>query len=306
MPGRPLILQATPLPDHAEAGLREQFEVLVAPMPSEERLEFARRYGAGVRGIATTGKGPVNAALLALLPDLEIIASFSAGLDGIDLTAAAARGIVVTNTSEVLADDVADVALWLTIGLARRLPEADNWLRAGNWAQGAFPLARSMRGMRVGILGLGRIGGALAARLELLGAELAYHGRRSQPDRPWRFEPDLEVLAGWAEVLVVACPGGAATRHLVSARILDRLGPQGFLVNISRGSVVDQDALIVSLAAGNLAGAGLDVFAAEPSVPRAMLESPRTILLPHLASGTLSTRVGMGRAMIAELIGHLC
>lgn len=260
--------------------------------------------GRQIRAIATTGKGPVSGDLIERLPNLEIIASYSAGLDGIDTGTAERRGVKVANTSHILCDDVADIALWLVIGVARRLLAADRYIRVGAWPGGAFPLTRSMRGLKVGILGLGHIGQAVAQRLTSCGAEVGYHNRSSKLGVSYPYFDQLVSMARWCDGLVVCCPGGAKTHHLVDRDILRAVGPEGFVVNIARGSIVDEAALIRCLEEGDICAAGLDVFANEPEVPERLRQDDRVILLPHLGSGTLSTRIEMGRAMVGALLDH--
>ncbi|WEX12264.1 NAD(P)-dependent oxidoreductase [Chelativorans sp. AA-79] len=210
----------------------------------------------------------------------------------------------MTNTSHVLADDVADLALWLTMGLVRRLCEADRFVREGARQNTSFPLTRSMRGLKTGILGLGHIGAALAARLELLGGEIGYHGRRRKPQVSYRYFDDLERMAEWCHVLAVSCPATKETENLVGVGVLRALGGSGILINIARGSVVEEQALVSALGDFLIGGAGLDVFANEPHVPDLLAEHPRVITLPHIGSATIETRHAMGQAMIGALRSH--
>lgn len=258
---------------------------------------------AQVRGMAvSTLAGPVGETLFARLPALEIVANFGVGYDNIDVAAALARGITVTNTPGVLDEEVADLALGLLLATLRRLPQADRFVRDGRWEAGAFPLSPSLRGRRVGIVGLGGIGKAIARRLQGFAVEIAYHGRHRQDgvDFPWY--PDVVALAQACDVLVVIVPGGAATRHLIDARVLSALGPQGVLINVSRGTVVDEDALIAALQTGTILAAGLDVFAREPQVPEALRAMDNVVLLPHLGSASEVTRAAMGQLMVDNLI----
>lgn len=255
-----------------------------------------------IRGIASFG--PVSGGLIERLPKLEIIANFGVGVDGIDLDAAHARGVVVTNAPEVLNDCVADTALALTLSVLRQFPQAEAYLRSGYWAtRGAYPLATSLGGKTMGILGLGRIGEAIAKRASACGMRIRYHNRRRK-DVPYPYDPDPVALAGNADVLVVVTPGGAQTRGLVGARVLDALGPSGYLVNIARGSVVDEPLLLRYLQEKRIAGAGLDVFADEPNVPPAFFALENAVLLPHVASATLETRAAMGNLVLENLRRH--
>ncbi|WP_059017203.1 2-hydroxyacid dehydrogenase [Mycobacterium sp. M26] len=245
---------------------------------------------------------PVDAELIASLPNLEAIVNFGAGVDAIDLAAARARGIAVSNTPDVLTDTVADIAVGLIIDTMRGLSAADRYVREGHWpAQDPFRYTRDVSGSRVGILGLGRIGAAIAARMVAFGCAIAYHNRRPVPGSAYRYAASAVELAGSVDVLVVATAGGPDTVRLVDRAVLEALGPNGFLVNIARGSVVDEDALVELLAGGGLAGAGLDVFAHEPHVPAALLEMDNAVLLPHVGSNTAHARTAMARLALRNL-----
>lgn len=299
-----LVLQATSLPDHAEHRLAESFCTVRLPAPGLAREQFLTRYAPEIRAIACTGEGPVTTELLAALPNLEIICAYTAGLDGIDTEAAAQRGIPVTNASHVLADDVADLALWLLLSSTRRLNAADRFVRDGNWLSSEFPLGRSTVGLKVGILGLGHIGKALAHRLEVMRADIAYCGRGRKLDVSYAYFPKLSAMAKWCEALVVCCPSSADTRNLVDAKVLGELGHNGYLVNISRGSVVNEPALVEAISTQSIAAAALDVFADEPRVPLALRSSNQTVLLPHIGSATSKTRERMTMSMVDALVSH--
>lgn len=259
----------------------------------------------GVRAVVTTGEKGASAALLDRLPALEIVACFGVGIDAIDRDACARRDIPITNTPDVLTEDVADMGLALMLAVMRRIPFGDRWVREGRWkCEGTMPLTTSPRGRTLGILGLGRIGKALARRAEVLGMKVVYHGRRRQADVAWPFYPDLVEMARRSDVLALCCPGGAATRGLVTAEVLEALGPEGFLVNVARGSVVDEPALVKALVEGRIAGAGLDVFADEPNVPEALLGLDNVVLEPHAASATVSTRDAMAQLVVDNLEAH--
>ncbi|MBF5088663.1 2-hydroxyacid dehydrogenase [Novosphingobium sp. NBM11] len=264
---------------------------------------FFAAHGARIRGIATTTLfGKVRADLIERLPALEIIASFGVGYDNVDVAAAVQAGAIVTNTPGVLVDETADLALGLLLATIRQIPQAERHLRAGLWPQERFRLSPSLRGRRVGILGLGAIGKAIARRLEGFGVEIAYHGRTRQPgvDYPWY--PDARALAQACDVLIVAAPGTAETDKMVDAAVLAALGPDGILVNIGRGSIVDEDALVAALANGTILAAGLDVYAHEPRVPEGLLAHPRSVLLPHVGSGSERTRAAMGALQVENLV----
>jgi hydroxypyruvate reductase len=260
--------------------------------------------GPRIRGIATTGGRGAEAKLIAALPALEIIACYGVGVDAIDLAAARARGIVVTNTPDVLTDDVADLGVALLLAASRRICQGDCHVRSGAWLKGDMALTRKFTGSKVGILGLGRIGQAIARRCAAFDCEIAWHGPHAKPNVPWRFVPSLVDLATESDFLVLSCPGGAATRNLVDRRVLDALGPQGILVNVSRGSVVDEAAVVAALAEGRLGGAALDVFVDEPRVPPALFAMDNVVLLPHVASATVETRGAMGDLVINNLRNH--
>jgi len=267
---------------------------------AQDRAAFLTPLKNTVRGIATFS-GKVDASLMAALPRLEIVASMSIGLDHVDLEAAKARRIRVTNTPDVLTDDVADLAIGLMIAVARRLMVADRFVRDGGWLKGPLPLQSKLGGTTLGVVGMGRIGQAIARRAVAMEMTVVYHNPRPKSDLPYRFYPDLVAMAADVEYLVVACPGGAATRHLVSARVIEALGPKGTVINIARGSVIDQAAMVLALAARKLAGAGLDVFEDEPRVPEALTKLDSVVLTPHVGSATQATRLAMGRLMLDNL-----
>ncbi|MGJ7915956.1 2-hydroxyacid dehydrogenase [Massilia sp. LXY-6] len=253
-----------------------------------------------VRGIITRSNCVVPPEVVASLPSLGIIATCGVGYDLIPLELAARRGVTVTNTPEVLNDAVAELCVGLLFALLRRIPQGDRFVRSGAWRQGAFPLAVSLAGKRVGIVGLGRIGKEVARRLEPFGVTLAYFGRADQ-HLAWRFEPDLRRLARDSDVLILCAPGGRATEHLVDAAVLDALGPNGYLVNIARGSVVHEDELIGALARGAIAGAALDVFDGEPDIDPRFFDLDNVVLAPHVGSATVETRQAMTRLALDNL-----
>ena len=250
-----------------------------------------------IRAIAASGDSTVSAALIKQLPALEIISVMGVGYDGVDVAAAKARGVMVTHTPDVLNDDVADLALGLMLSAARQLPAADRWVRDGHWPGGNMPLARKLSGARLGLVGMGRIGQAIAQRALGFGMSIAYTARSAKPALPYRYLPSAEALAAESDFLVLITPGGAGTRHLINAVVLAALGsssPQkGILINVARGSVVDEVALIDALERGVIAGAGLDVFEAEPQVPERLRALPQVVLSPHIGSATADTRQAM-------------
>lgn len=304
MTDRNPVLILCPLPAHLIARLEPVHDLhrLDLARSEAERRAVIARAGATCRAAVTSGKIGLAGVPLEELPALELLASYSAGYEGVDLPALDARGVALTTTSNALADDVADTALMLMLAARRDLRRADLHVRNGDWArQGMYPLQPAMKGARLGLVGAGRIGQAIARRAEALGMQTAYFGRRARPDVALRYEPDLVALAGWADLLVVAIAGGPDTRHLVDARVLAALGPQGTLVNIARGSIIDEAALIEALTRGTIANAGLDVFQNEPDPDPRLVALPNVTLYPHHASGTIQTRDAMGQAVAGSL-----
>ena len=255
-----------------------------------------------VRALAIgPGHYRTDASVMARFPNLEIVASFGVGYDNVDVRWAAAHGIVVTNTPDVLTEEVADTALGLLICTVRQLPQAERYVRAGGWLEKPFRLTASLRGRTLGILGLGRIGKAVARRAEAFGLKVVYHGRTVQEEIPYLFYPTVLGMARAADILMVVAPGGSDTRHLVNAEVLEALGPDGVLVNISRGSLVDDDALVAALRKGTILAAGLDVFTDEPRVPAGLTELENVVLLPHVGSASQATRDAMGQLVVDNL-----
>lgn len=289
-----LVQQGAFLPK-LEASLAAQYDVQHLPQAGAARDAFLAAHGKGIEAIATSARFGVDAATIAALPDLKVISSFGVGLDTLDLPAARARGIQVGFTPDVLNDCVADTAFALLMDVARRISVADRFVRRGDWLKGQFTPATKVSGKRLGILGLGRIGSAIAKRASGFDMEVKYHNRKPVEGSAYGYAASLKELAEWADFLVIASAGGAETRGLVSAEILDALGPQGYLINISRGTVIDEPALVRALAEKRLAGAGLDVFEREPHVPAELLALDNVVLLPHLASNTHETRAAMAQ-----------
>ncbi|MEP3667677.1 MAG: 2-hydroxyacid dehydrogenase, partial [Roseibium sp.] len=236
-------------------------------------------------------------------PNLEVISNFGVGYDSIDAVLCGQRGIMVTNTPDVLSDEVADTALGLMIMTVRELSAAERWLRAGNWKPGQnYPLTKAtLQGRTLGVFGLGRIGKAIATRAEAFGMTVHYHGRTKQEDVSYPYHATLKGLAEACDTLMVVAPGGASTRHMVNGEILEALGPTGILINVGRGTVVDEAALIHALRSGTILSAGLDVFEDEPSVPQALIEMENTVLLPHVASASVHTRDAMGQLVVDNM-----
>ena len=255
-----------------------------------------------VRGMAASTR--IDAGFIDALPKLEVIANFGVGYDAVDAAHAASRGVVVTNTPDVLTDEVADTTIGLLLNTLRELPRAERHLREGRWArEGNYPLTRlTLRGRKVGIYGLGRIGLAIARRLEGFGVDIAYHSRNRRDDVPYAYAPTLKELAESVDTLIVIVPGGAATEKAVDAEVLAALGADGVVINVGRGSTVDCDALVAALKDGTIAAAGLDVFPDEPNVPEALLALPNACLLPHVASASEHTRRAMADLVVDNLV----
>ena len=259
--------------------------------------------GAADWAVASTGHHfPIDAPFMRRFPRLEIVASFGVGYDHVDARTAAERGIIVTHTPGVLDDEVADTAMALVIMAARQLPQAERHLRAGEWLKGSFPLTASLRGRTMGILGLGRIGKAIAPRAKGFGLEVVYHGRRPQPGVPYRFYASLIDMAKACDILMIAAPGGPATRHIVNSEVLRALGPRGVLVNVARGTLVDERALIEALRAGTILAAGLDVYQNEPHALPELIALDNAVLLPHVGSASVETRRAMAECVVANLV----
>lgn len=293
----PILVAGTPFPS-VHRRLEETFDLY--QLGDEADPQIAAR----IRGVATSGHGPDHVGLIDRLPSLEIVAHFGVGYDSVDVAAAARRGVVVTNTPDVLTEEVADTAIGLLVMTVRELSAAERWLRAGRWvSEGPYPLTRgSLRGRRVGVVGLGRIGLAIARRIEAFGLPVAYHSRNPVPGVAYVYHPTLRGLAEAVDILIAIAPGGAATKHMIDAEVLSALGPEGFLINVGRGSVVDEAALADAVRSGRILGAGLDVFEDEPRVHPGLLDLDRVVLLPHVGSGSLHTRDAMGALQVDNLV----
>lgn len=258
-----------------------------------------------IRAIAGGGESVVSRTLMDQLPALEIVSIMGVGYDGVDITAALERRVPVTHTPGVLNDEVADLAIGLMLSVARRIPQADQYVRDGRWAKdGSMPLTRKVFGSRLGIVGLGRIGQAIASRAQAFGMSIAYTSRNAKPGSPYAFYPTAQALAAQVDFLIVITPGGDATRHLINADVLRALGPKGYLINVARGSVVNEAALIDALQNNLIAGAALDVFEIEPHVPEALWALDNVVLTPHIASATVQTRQAMANLAAANLKAH--
>ena len=254
-----------------------------------------------IRAIATAGHFPVNGALMQKLPKLEIVANFGVGYDSVDAKWAGEHGVVVTNTPDVLNEEVADTTLALLLQTVRQLPQSERYLRAGKWLEKPFPLSHTLRDRTIGIVGMGRIGKAIARRIEAFGVPIVYHSRRPAADVSYKHYPNLVAMARDADVLIVIVPGGAGTKNMINAEVLKALGPNGIFINVARGSVVDEPALIEALKSKTILSAGLDVFADEPRVPQELIAMDHVVLLPHVGSASHYTRRAMGQLLVDNL-----
>ena len=298
----PSVLQVGPLKPSLEKTLADNYGSHVLPDQHAEREAYLSSHGGDIIAVVTSGRTGVDAELMAALPNLGAVVNFGVGYDTTDVETAAARGIGVSNTPDVLTDCVADTAVGLMIDTLRQFSAADRYVRAGQWpVAGNYPLTRQVSNTRVGIIGLGRIGGAIAKRLTAFGCTISYHNRHRVEGSPYEYVTSPVELAGGVDVLIIAAAGGSGTKDLVGREVLDALGPNGYLINVARGSVVDQEALVAALSAGRLAGAGLDVFADEPNVPEALLSMDNVVVLPHVGSGTMQTRAAMEQLTLQNL-----
>ncbi len=299
------VLVPVPMMPSVLTALEAQFTVhklFDVPNPEAIFADVAPR----IRGVAARYGRQLDGAFIAQLPKLEIISSFGVGYDHVDADYAGAHGVVVTHTPGVLDDEVADTAMGLVLNAVRQLPQAERYLRAGHWPAANFPLTASLRGRTMGIVGLGRIGKAIAKRAEAFGLKIIYHGRRPQEDQSYLFYPTLLGLARACDILMVIVPGGGDTKHMINADVLDALGPNGILINLARGTVVDETALIKALEEKRILGAGLDVFEFEPQVPAALIAMDHVVLLPHVASASHATREAMGQLVVDNLVHFAC
>lgn len=296
---RPFLLTTGSVMDHVvERQLAEHFTLV----GGDDVDGAIAAHGPEIRAIATRGRLKVDEAMMARLPKLEIVSNFGVGYDTVDAAAAAKRGVVVTNTPEVLNEEVADLTLGLLLATVREIPQADRFLREGKWLKGAYPLGLTLRDRTVGIVGMGRIGKAIARRIEAFGLPIAYHTRTAQADLPYRHYGDLVALARDVDTLILILPGGPSTKHLINAQVLEALGPNGILINVARGTVVDEQALVAALKAGTIRAAGLDVFEDEPRVPAELIAMDNVVLLPHVGSSTHHTRTAMGQLVVDNIL----
>jgi lactate dehydrogenase-like 2-hydroxyacid dehydrogenase len=300
----PDVLQMMPVTPNIQAQAEEAF-ALRKLWEAADADAFVGAVGPEVRGILTNGIIGAGKALIDRLPKLEIVGVYGVGVDAVDLATARARGIRVTNTPDVLTIGVAELALALMLAVARRIAYNDRYVRAGRWPKEGDPvLANNLAGKRLGILGLGRIGHAVAKRAAAFDMQICYCGPHRKDDVDHQYVPDLVEMARAVDCLVVTCLGGPTTKGLVDRRVIEALGPQGWLINVARGSVIDEPALVEALVQGKLGAAGLDVFASEPDVPAALLAMDNVVLQPHQASATWETRDAMGQLVVDNLTAH--
>lgn len=299
---KPEIVVIAPLPPFFAKPLHEHF-IVHDLHGARDRRVFIDEVSPRVRAMVAFGGSQISAEQLGNFPHLEMVAVFGVGYDGIPVAACAEKKIKVTNTPDVLNDEVADTTLALTLMTLRQFAETQKFVERGDWLKGQYPLTRSLWGKTVGIIGLGRIGKAIADRLEAFKTTVVYHGRSKQ-DVDYQFYPSLVEMARDVDVLIAITPGGAGTKHLVNADVLSALGPDGYFINVARGSVCDEAALVAAIENKTIAGAGLDVFEGEPKVPESLFNRPNVVLFPHVASATLETRTAMGNLVIENLRLH--
>lgn len=302
---KPHILQVGPYPEWDQTPLDAAFHAHRL-YEAADKAAFLAEHGPKVRAIATRGELGANAALIAACPNLELISVYGVGYDAVDIAACKARGIRVTNTPDVLTNDVADLGVAMMLMQSRGMIGADQWVRDGSWAaKGGYPLQRKVWGRRAGILGLGRIGVEVGKRLAGFGMDIAYSARAPKPEgAAWDFIPDPVALAARSDFLFVTLAANAATRHIVNASVIEALGPEGMLINISRAANIEEEALLAALETKALGSAALDVFEGEPKLNPRFLALPNVLLQPHHASGTFETRKAMGQLLRDNLTAH--
>jgi lactate dehydrogenase-like 2-hydroxyacid dehydrogenase len=298
---KPELMIASPMMPMIEDQLERHFTV-ERLYKAADKEKLLADFGPKVKALGATPGGKVDAALMQKLPKLEIIGSFGVGYDSVDAKWAGEHGIVVTNTPDVLNEEVADTALGLLLATIRQLPQADAYLRQGKWLAKPFPLTVTLQDRTVGVVGMGRIGKAIAKRLEAFNAPVVYHSRNKADGVAYKHYPDLMAMARDVDVLIVITPGGAATKHLVNKDVLEALGPNGIVVNVARGSVIDEQALIAALRDKKILSAGLDVFEDEPRVPQALIDMEHVVLLPHVGSASVHCRNLMGQLVVDNLV----
>ncbi len=298
---KPDLLMTGPMMQTIQDQLAQRFTVHKL-WESADKEVFLRQLAPSVVAFASGSHVPCDPALMGRFPGLKIVSSFGVGYDHVDAAWAGQNGIVVTNTPDVLNEEVADTALGLLLCTMRQLPQTDRYLRAGKWLEKPYPLTGTLRDRKVGILGLGRIGKAIARRLEAFNLPVVYHGRSEQPDVPYRYYPSLVEMARDVNVLLIVAPGGAATNKIVNREVLEALGPDGIVINVGRGSVVDEAALVKALQDKTILSAGLDVFEDEPRVPAELIAMDHVVLFPHVGSASVYTRNAMAQLVVDNLV----
>ena len=298
---KPDLLMTGPMMQIIQDQLAQRFTVHKLWL-AEDKEAMLRQLAPSVSAIASGSHVPCDPALMGRFPGLKIVSSFGVGYDHVDAAWAGKNGIVVTNTQDVLNEEVADTALGLLLCTVRQFPQTDRYLRAGKWLEKPYPLTGTLRDRKVGILGLGRIGKAIAKRLEAFGVPVVYHGRTEQKDVDYRYYPSLVEMAKDVNVLLIVAPGGASTHRIVNAEVLKALGPDGILINVGRGSVVDEPALVEALKAKTILSAGLDVFEDEPRVPAELIGMDHVVLFPHVGSASVHTRNAMAQLVVDNLV----
>jgi D-3-phosphoglycerate dehydrogenase len=300
---KPEILLAGAYPEWDMVDLEAKY-VVHKLYEATDRDAFVKEIGGNIRAIATRGELGASAELMTSLPRLEVVSVYGVGTDAVNLAHARENGIRVTNTPDVLSDDVADLAIGLLLSAARLIPRGDAIVRSGQWGKTAMPLVTRVSGKRVGVVGMGRIGQAIARRAAGFDCEVRYFSRNAQTQLAYKHEADLVALADWAEFVIVIVPGGDATKNIINAEVLKALGPNGILVNVSRGSTVDEEALIGALQTRTIKAAGLDVFYNEPDIDKRFFGLDNVVLQPHHGSGTVETRKAMGQLVRDNLAAH--
>ncbi len=296
------LLMAGPMMPMIEERLSTTFNVHHFAKAAD-KTAFLDSMGPKIRAATTGGQAPVNAEMMKKMPKLEIVSNFGVGYDTVDVKYAGENGIIVTNTPDVLNEEVADTTLGLMLMTVRELPQSERYLREGKWLQKPYPLTpASLRDRTVGIIGMGRIGKAIAKRIEAFGMPIVYHSRNPAAGVSYKYYPDLTAMARDVDILIAIIPGGAATKNMVDAKVLEALGPKGIFINVARGTVVDEPALVEALLSKKIMAAGLDVFADEPHVPKELIEMENVVLLPHVASASVFTRRAMGQLVVDNLL----
>jgi lactate dehydrogenase-like 2-hydroxyacid dehydrogenase len=298
---KPELLIASPMMPMIEEQLERHFTV-ERLYKAQDKDKLLAEFGPKVRALGATPGAKIDSALMKKLPKLEIVGSFGVGYDSVDAKWAGENGIVVTNTPDVLNEEVADTALGLLLATVRQFPQADRYLRAGKWLEKPFPLTVTLQDRTIGVVGMGRIGKAIAKRLETFNTPVVYHSRNKAEGVSYKHYPDLKAMAKDADVLIVITPGGAATKHMIDKDVLEALGPNGIVINVARGSVIDEKALIEALRDKKILSAGLDVFEDEPKVPQALIDMDHVVLLPHVGSASVHCRNLMGQLVVDNLV----